>query len=70
MNDVVEEMTAIRDATTVLLDVVCDSDLSLQGLMILEKIQIRLVHRQVQLIWKLRQQARRYETQYSKGIDR
>lgn len=54
MNSLLEEMTALRDANTVLIDLVCDPNLSLQGLMIIERIQIRLCDLQMGILKELR----------------
>lgn len=69
MNALIEEMNAVRDANTILLHVVCDTDMSLQGFMIIERVQKRLIHRQIEILLVLQQRAvQRLGRIFPKGI--
>lgn len=68
MNPFAEEMIAIRDANSILVHVVCDTDLSYQGFLIIEKVQIRLLARQLQLLYEMRTRIKCLGNILPKGI--
>ena len=58
MISIAEEMNSIRDANSILIHIVCDTDLEIQGFEIMERIQKKLLRRQMQLLLILRLRAR------------
>lgn len=68
INDLVEDMAAIRDANQILIDVVCDPDMSIQGMMILDRVQIVLLKRQFEVLRKLNHSVKRHELRLVRGM--
>ncbi len=68
MISIAEEMTSIRDANSILIHIVCDTDLEIQGFEILERVQKKLLRRQMCLLLRLRFRAKCIGNIRPKGI--